>query len=424
MDLAGINQKTVCLYCQTYQKITPDYPVNPATFRMDSEVPRCQFHAQYQCDHCQKLRHFNGIAWCHDCQQFTCLRCGGMTITEQQFLVYEYYYMISCSSCNQEIASLDYAETQAEHPYQIGDLHPDRVLQVWLPFGQEINYEPSHKQWGKYRLEQMTVDVEFEPVDEVAGDSKIVWDENAATWSQLVPTDINHDKLIIPQMLRYLEQKPSKIMDIACGEGNFTRKLAELGHQVIGTDISNMIEYAMEYEKQEPLGIEYHKIGVHDLQTEFEPDQFDQITCNMALMDIDHLSLILDNIAFLLQPGGTFIFSITHPIFSWPVSKSIRLPRDSEHNEDKGWLVDNYLDEQPIKIHHDDFPQPMLYYPRKISTYLNELQNHGFDLQAMAEPEPDEQMLKAYPRDMYQDYDRNPLFMVFQAKLRTNKHVY
>jgi len=65
------------------------------------------------------------------------------------------------------------------------------------------------------------------------------------------------------------------ILDLACGEGFYSRKIRQAGaHKVVGVDISaSMIELAEERENTEPLGITYHvgdamalgKIGSFDL---------------------------------------------------------------------------------------------------------------------------------------------------------------
>ena len=412
----------VCLYCQSYSKIHSDYPINLATFRTDTEVPRCAFHGQYKCDNCGKSHHFNGISWCVECKKFSCLYCGEPEVVRKKFLVYDYYYKITCTHCDKKNPALDFAEVDSCHPYQIGDLRPEGMLQLWLPLGQKIEYHPERKTWGNKRLWDMTVENVFEPVEERAGHSKEIWDANAEVWKNAVREgqgDPNHRKIIIPKMLEFMDITATKVMDIACGEGTFTREVAKAGYQVTGTDVSNLVDYALETEEELQQGIEYHKIGVHQLQDYFERNSFDQITCNMAIMDIDNFPLVLDNVHYLLKSRGQFIFSITHPVTSWPVVKTVRQPRDSHHNEDKGWVINNYNKEQPTLIHMEDMPTSMLYYPRKISTYINNLADHDFIVTQMSEPVPDEKIIMKYPRLMFQNYERNPYFMIFQTRLQS-----
>ncbi len=415
MDLSGLGTTKQCIYCEVYNKIHVDYPVNAAEVFTNTEVPRCTFHGQYICSHCESGKHFNGVAWCGSCKQFTCLNCGETSVVDANFLVYDYYYSIRCMGCNETNPTLDFAETQGIHPYQIGDLRPSGNIMVWLPLT-TVLYEPSKKLWGKALLESMTINVRYEVVEEIEGESKQIWDENAERWASLIPSDVNHKYLIIPQMLKYLDSTKKNILDIACGEGNFTRQLAMEGYTVTGLDISRLVDFAIQREEREPLGITYLKLSAQEITTNFEDNSFDQVTCNMALMDMDSLDLVLDNIAQVIRPGGRFVFSITHPILAWPVTRTIKLPRDSEHNEDKGWIVDNYNRELPMKLHWPIMPGPMLFYPRKISTYVTKLAEKGFVLTGLAEPEPAEELTRKYPRDMLHDYDRTTQFMVFQTR--------
>lgn len=57
------------------------------------------------------------------------------------------------------------------------------------------------------------------------------------------------------------------VLDMACSDGFFTRKLKEAGaDKVIGVDLSaKMIELARLHESQRPLGIEYHVSSVFDV---------------------------------------------------------------------------------------------------------------------------------------------------------------
>ncbi|KQC06221.1 MAG: hypothetical protein APR54_07535 [Candidatus Cloacimonas sp. SDB] len=68
--------------------------------------------------------------------------------------------------------------------------------------------------------------------------------------------------------------KGKSAIDIACGDGYYTRSLKELGaERVVGVDLSrNMIENARKFEELLPLGIEYH---VRDIAALEEMDRFD-----------------------------------------------------------------------------------------------------------------------------------------------------
>jgi ubiquinone/menaquinone biosynthesis C-methylase UbiE len=65
-----------------------------------------------------------------------------------------------------------------------------------------------------------------------------------------------------------------RVLDLACGEGFYTRQLKKLGAMhVVGVDISpQMIELAAEQESQDSIGVEYVCADVEDLSCQGEFD--------------------------------------------------------------------------------------------------------------------------------------------------------
>nr|VFK34446.1 MAG: Ubiquinone/menaquinone biosynthesis C-methylase UbiE [Candidatus Kentron sp. MB]VFK76757.1 MAG: Ubiquinone/menaquinone biosynthesis C-methylase UbiE [Candidatus Kentron sp. MB] len=99
------------------------------------------------------------------------------------------------------------------------------------------------------------------------------------------------------------------ILDLACGEGRFTRKLKQKGaKRVIGVDISKeMIELAMEKERMKPLGIEYR---VRDVLELGQIGKFNIVTAayllNYARTREDLLKMC-QNIFLNLKSGNRFV---------------------------------------------------------------------------------------------------------------------
>ena len=99
-DINSDNQNNRCFYCVEYNKIYSDYPINNAVFNEFNDMtPRCNMHWQYQCNSCKKYIHFNGVAFCNDCNYFTCVKCGEDTLQMEEFFFYNYYYNIKCMNC-------------------------------------------------------------------------------------------------------------------------------------------------------------------------------------------------------------------------------------------------------------------------------------------------------------------------------------
>ncbi|MFI6095777.1 class I SAM-dependent methyltransferase [Lentzea sp. NPDC051213] len=98
------------------------------------------------------------------------------------------------------------------------------------------------------------------------------------------------------------------VLDLACGNGVFTRALKKRGaKRVVGVDVSEaMLAYANRDEERDPLGIEYRLADVADMG---DIGQFDLITA-FALLHYapsrEALASMVQNIARNLRPGGRF----------------------------------------------------------------------------------------------------------------------
>jgi len=100
-----------------------------------------------------------------------------------------------------------------------------------------------------------------------------------------------------------------KVLDIACGEGHFTRLLRKSGAaEVVGIDISQrMIDLAREQEALEPLGITYR---VEDARTEVPQQDFDLAVSAWLLVHAQsraELTQMCRGLASRVRSGGRFV---------------------------------------------------------------------------------------------------------------------
>lgn len=105
------------------------------------------------------------------------------------------------------------------------------------------------------------------------------------------------------------ELSGKSILDLACGEGHYTRRLKRAGaSQVVGVDISpRMIELANDTEGANPLGCQYL---VGDVQNLALHERFDVITGVYLLNYASSKEMLLNmcQVVFThLKPGGRFI---------------------------------------------------------------------------------------------------------------------
>ncbi len=152
-----------------------------------------------------------------------------------------------------------------------------------------------------------------------------------------------HTHVIFPKLTSLLSLKPSmNVLDIACGQGAFTRLLAQKGYTVTGVDQSeSLIKKAESYDS---ANIQYIVDDARTLK-KLEKQKFDRISCVLALQNIDPVDEMFKRVHELLVDGGRFVVVLMHPAF--------RAARISgwEIDEEKKLMsrrIDRYL--TPMKV--------------------------------------------------------------------------
>ena len=104
--------------------------------------------------------------------------------------------------------------------------------------------------------------------------------------------------------LRMLGLSPgSRVLDVACGPGNFTREFARVAHEglVVGLDASKTM-LAAAVRETESANVAY--VAGDACTLPFRDGSFDAICCFAALYLIEQPMLALEEIARVLAPGG------------------------------------------------------------------------------------------------------------------------
>jgi 2-polyprenyl-3-methyl-5-hydroxy-6-metoxy-1,4-benzoquinol methylase len=203
------------------------------------------------------------------------------------------------------------------------------------------------------------------------------WNENADKFDAQVGDDGDafRKNLIYPATLRLLSpQAGERILDAACGNGNFSRKLAKLDCEVVAFDYSPaLIAHAMKYGSLERIA--YSVCDATDyaaLKALGGGKPFDKAVCNMALMDIPDIEPLFRAVYEMLTPGGVFVFSLIHPCF---ISPGNRLTEDG-----MGVIVTDYMEEK-MHVINGEIPQ----HHRPLSALLNTCFKSGFVLDGVEE---------------------------------------
>ncbi len=153
------------------------------------------------------------------------------------------------------------------------------------------------------------------------------WEANAEFWDDYMGDESNffHRDMVRPHTEELLGDVAEKlILDIACGNGNFSERLAERGARVVAIDYSpKMVELARRRRVKFADSIEF---AVCDAASQSElleiasERMFDSAVANMALMDISDIEPLFSVLPQILKPTGTFVFSMHHPCFTAPNS--------------------------------------------------------------------------------------------------------
>ncbi|MFE8941084.1 class I SAM-dependent methyltransferase [Streptomyces sp. NPDC007872] len=116
---------------------------------------------------------------------------------------------------------------------------------------------------------------------------------------------LRHD-LVERRLLAELPTTPARILDVGCGNGEMTLRLAAAGHQVTGADPSaTMLAVAADRLAARPEladRVQLVNEGFESLPLDGEP--FDAVCCHGVLMYLDDPDEAVARLAGLVAPGG------------------------------------------------------------------------------------------------------------------------
>ncbi|MBR8833694.1 MAG: class I SAM-dependent methyltransferase [Stigonema ocellatum SAG 48.90 = DSM 106950] len=230
--------------------------------------------------------------------------------------------------------------------------------------------------------------------NELNHETREAWNINASVWDAKMGDDGNdfHRMLVRPTTEQLLGIKPGhRILDIGCGNGLTTRRLASLGAQVVGIDFAEeMIAFARRRTQPHETLIEYHVLDATDEMAllQFGEHSFDAAVSSMALMDMAEIAPLLRALTKLLRPGGCFVFSVMHPCFN-----STHTSMVAEQTDRGGELVTEYSVKVTAYLQPsitrglalENQPQPHLYFHRPLNVLLGEAFRAGFVLDGLEE---------------------------------------
>lgn len=238
--------------------------------------------------------------------------------------------------------------------------------------------------------------IKEKPLSEIG----IEWDRMCASRQAVIDSgkDVSLELVTAPCLLQKVQkEKPTSLIDVGCGTGYLTAKLAELVSLCVGIDASGRsIEIAKK--KYSKAKAHFYKYRISEYVTDIP---FDMCVANMVFSSDPELPCSLQAIHNMLNVKGKLLVVIPHPCF-WAKYWNF---------ETEEWF--DYGKE--IFIEHD-FSVSLVkslgkatYIHRPLQQYINEITSNGFQLKELEELEP----VGPLPAGYRYDYPRF-LFMEFQ----------
>ena len=213
--------------------------------------------------------------------------------------------------------------------------------------------------------------------------SEADWNKNADWWIEGFTdgVDPEYEEQIIPLVLDELSSFGS-VLDVGCGEGQLSRALASarVGRRVIGVDPTpRQIEVASDRGGD----VEYFVAPAHRLP--FADGSFEAVLACLVFEHIDDLDEAIREVARVLQPDGTFLFLLNHPLLQTPNSGWI----DDQMIDppEQYWRIGAYLDEA-VTFEEVEPDVRVRFVHRPLGRYVNTLAENGFVITHMHEPAP------------------------------------
>lgn len=237
--------------------------------------------------------------------------------------------------------------------------------------------------------------------------STLSWDRIAEEWVAHADSNDYRNLFLMPHTFALLgEVSGKRVLDVGCGEGGYTRRLARGGADTTGVDGSaRLIEIARRRAESENLSIAYEVRNANSLNG-FGEGSFDIVLAAMSLMDVEDYSGAVAEIYRVLRKGGELFMSITHPCFT---GRGSRWRRDADGALDH-YAIDNYMSgEAWEEFITDKFTRPVLFRHMPLGDFISPLLETGFRLTLFKEPAPTPEQVSESAR--LGRLNRIPLFL-------------
>lgn len=238
-----------------------------------------------------------------------------------------------------------------------------------------------------------------EPLCQAHRETRDAWNANAAFWDERMGEGNDFVEVLLwPAVHRLLDlHLGERVLDVACGNGLTSRRMAALGAEVVALDFAEeMIARARARPGEFPGRIAYHVLDATDpaALAALGDERFDAALCNMALMDMAEVAPLFGALPGLLKPGGRFVFSVTHPCFNNATAVHVAEMEDREGQIVTAYSVKVRTYMSPTRARGVAMvgqPRPQFYFDRPLHALLDPAFAAGLVLDGLEE--------RAFPPD-------------------------
>lgn len=211
-------------------------------------------------------------------------------------------------------------------------------------------------------------------------ETQAIWDAKARFWDERMGDGNDfHRTAVAPAAEALLAiERGERVLEVGCGNGVLSRRLAELGAIVTATDFSPVF---LDLARQRSEGTPHVDRITWGLLDATDPaalrgmttEPFDAVVTTMTLQDLPDIAPLAAATPALLRPGGRFVAVIPHPCFN--TVDAVRLTEtrevDGRMQTAVGIRIIRYLTPvSSLGVGMPGEPRPHHYFERTISAYL------------------------------------------------------
>lgn len=207
------------------------------------------------------------------------------------------------------------------------------------------------------------------------------WEEHAGWWQEQFTdgADPEYEEQMLPIIAEHL-RGARRVLDVGCGEGQVARHLlAAAGvSAAMGVDPS---QAQLAVARERGGGPRYARAEARALP--FAPASFDAAVACLVFEHIVEVDAAIAEVARVLEPGGSFLFLLNHPLLQAPGSGWI----DDHILEEQYWRIGPYLAED-VRMEEIAPGVTLPFVHRPLSRYVNAMAGCGLFVEQMLEPPP------------------------------------